>query len=402
MLLGASGGVSNAFLHYLVHHRQYFNKLVLLDKSDKVKQDPYIDHVGLDYIFIHKELEIPKHENEYLEILKKHRIDVVLDLTDMDSIPVLEATDRFGAHYLNTAMNDEEKYVSQLVIDVHARKEKIKNNVHILCTGMNPGVVNMWVRHGIEKFGLPKEVQHFEYDTSTEALRWKCMMTWSIKEFIVESIRDPSGIMLGRDNVRTLLPNALEHRVDMTDILSPIMELDVFPHGFQVLHEENLSIAQKYNIPSQFVYAVNMKTMDFLVKKYESNKKITREDFVLGDNRTEALEGSDNIGVILKYEDKEVYYFNTAQNNAAIGTSGTYTQVIIGIFSALFVLFFDRIKKGTYFVEDLYDSHFKYFMFDNMHVREYVFEKKDGHRKLVKYNPQIKLRRKNHLDHFYF
>ena len=267
---------------------------------------------------------------------------------------------------------------------------------------MNPGVVNMWVRHGIEKFGLPKEVQHFEYDTSTEALRWKCMMTWSIKEFIVESIRDPSGIMLGRDNVRTLLPNALAHRVDMTDILSPIMELDVFPHGFQVLHEENLSIAQKYNIPSQFVYAVNMKTMDFLVKKYESNKKITREDFVLGDNRTEALEGSDNIGVILKYEDKEVYYFNTAQNNAAIGTSGTYTQVIIGIFSALFVLFFDRIKKGTYFVEDLYDSHFKYFMFDNMHVREYVFEKKDGHRKLVKYNPQIKLRRKNHLDHFYF
>jgi len=30
LVLGASGGVSNAFLHYPSHHRNFFDKIVLL------------------------------------------------------------------------------------------------------------------------------------------------------------------------------------------------------------------------------------------------------------------------------------------------------------------------------------------------------------------------------------
>ena len=402
LLLGASGGVSNALLHYLVHHRNLFEHIILLDKSDKVLTDPYIDHRRLQYHFIHRELKLPEHEKEYLEILKVYKIDIVIDVTDIDSIPILEATNKAGVSYINTGMNGEVELVSDLVLNIWKRRDEFNKARHIICAGMNPGVVNMWVRYGIEKFGVPKEVVHFEYDTSTIALGWKAMMTWCLKEFIVESTRDPGGLMLGRDNVKHVYPNALKNRVDMTSILSPIMHLEKYPHGFQVLHEENLTIAQKYNIPSQFIYAFNMDTMDTLVAMYDEEKMVYKKDLLLGDNLQHPLEGSDNIGVLLKYDNKKVYYFNTAPNISAIGTNGTYTQVIIGIFSALFVLLFDRdLKKGLYFVEDLFDSYYKYYLFDNMRVQEYVFEKQEDRYKLESYTPHVKIRRKSYLEHYY-
>lgn len=402
LVLGSSGGVSNAFLRYLIHHRDYFNKLILLDRNERVKSDIYLDHKGLDYTFIHKEIKLPEEEEAYLRILHEHRIDIVLDLTDMNSIPALEATNKAGVSYINTAMCDTKRIVSELVHDVYARKDTFNKAVHILCTGMNPGVVNMWVRFGIEKFGVPTQITHFEYDTSTEAQRWKSMMTWSLKEYVIESVRDPSGIVEGRDKVKLLYPNALSHRVPMRHLLAPIMDLPQYPNGFQVMHEENLSIGQRYNVPSQFIYAVDMNTMEFLINKYETTNHITVEDLVLGNNTSQILDGADNIGVILDYPDKNVYYFNSSPNVSAIGTNGTYTQVVVGVFSALCVLLFDRLPKKAYFVEDLFDSHYRYFLFDNMRVEEYVFKKHGESMKLLEYNPKIRLKRRKRFEHFYF
>ena len=107
LVLGASGGVANAFLHYLVHHRKFFGKLVLLDKNKKILSDCYIDHKGLDYTFIHKKIVLPEKENEYRDILMRHKIDIVLDVTGMDSIPIIESTNKLGLNYINSAMNDE-------------------------------------------------------------------------------------------------------------------------------------------------------------------------------------------------------------------------------------------------------------------------------------------------------
>lgn len=401
LLIGASGGVSQAFLRYLSHHRDLLGTLVLWDKSDSIKTDPYINHEELNYIFIHSELKLPEQEKEYIQLLKDKKINIVIDLTDMDSIPILEATNAAGVSYVNTAMNAEKEYVDELVLNVYPRKEKINKAPHILCTGMNPGVVNMWVRHGIEKFGIPKEIIHFEYDTSTIALEWRAMMTWSLKEFLVECVRDPSGKMGGRDQVEHLQPNALRHRVDLKNILSPIMQLDEYPQGFTVLHEENISIAQKYNVPSKFIYSFNLKTMQQLVDLYDEQQNVFKKDLIHGDNIRHPLDGADNIGVLLKYEGKRVYYFNSSPNNSAIGTNGTYTQVVVGVYAALFVLLFDNLKYGAYFVEDLYDSHYRHYLFDNMRVEEYVFEKKNDEYKLKSYNPRVEIKRKDYTEHIY-
>ncbi|MEK6939210.1 MAG: saccharopine dehydrogenase NADP-binding domain-containing protein, partial [Nanoarchaeota archaeon] len=302
LILGASGGLANAVLHSLVHHRRHFNKLVLLDKNKKVLQNQYLDHANLRYKFIHQEIR-PHHKKEFIALLKKYKIRIVLDLTDAESIPLIEAANEAGIDYINTAINDDIKIDSALMEEIFAKRKNWNKARHILCSGMNPGNVNMWVRHGIEKFGKPKEVTHFEYDTSMSR-KAKALVTWSIHEFLVEDIRDPGGIVLGKDKVKLLYPNALAHQVDMKPILSPILKLETYPKGCLVLHEENMSIGHKYDLPSKFIYAVHPKTMAALLQIYKKEKNVHTADLQKGDNLTTILDGSDNIGVMLKYKNK--------------------------------------------------------------------------------------------------
>lgn len=404
LIAGAGGGVANALLHHMVAERDLFGKLVLLDRNKKVLEDIYVDHKRLDYTFVHIELKLPEEKDAYHRILREHDIQIVLDITDMDSLPFLEATNEAGVSYVNTGMNDEKLSIEETVIRAFEKKDSFNKAPHILCSGMNPGNVNMWVRYGIEKFGVPKEVIHFEYDTSKVARKWQPMMTWSVHEFLVECVRDTTGVILGtgREKVKPLLPNALENRKNMHSILSPIMKFDKYPDGMITMHEECVSIGNKYDIPSQFVYAVNPKTMDTLVKIYEEKGDVSKEELELGDNTNEILDGADSIGVILEYKDKRVYFFNTIPSIAIIGTNATFTQVVVGVFSALLTLLSDTLEPRAYFPEDLWDTFYRHFMFDNMRVQEFVFERQTGGGlKLEYFNPMIKTRKKEGYEHIY-
>ena len=391
LILGASGGVATVFLQYLVHHRDFFNKLILLSSKNRIKSNNHLEHEKLNYIYVEKRID-PYDKKDYREILRKYKIDIVLDLTDIDSIPLLEATNDFGASYINTSLNADNKTVVDLVFDIYPRKEKLNKATHILCAGMNPGIVNMWVRYGISKFGVPKEIIHFEYDTSKIQKPFKSKeltITWSPHEFLVENVRDPSGVALGRRKIKPMTPNAISHHEDMMPLLKPIMKLKKYPKGFIVLHEENLTLSYKYNIPSRFVYSIHDDVMGSMVKIYEKGGKISEENFTVIKNIESPLEGSDSIGVILDYGDKKVYYFNSINNASMIRTNATYFQVVIGIFAALFTLLFNKLKKGVYFTEDLFNTNYKDYVFDNMRVQEFIFKKKNGKLKLISYNPTI-------------
>lgn len=401
LIIGASGGVANALLQHLVHHRDYFNNLILLDKNKKVLSDPYLDHKNLRYQFVHKKLELPKKEKEYHHILKKYKIDLALDITDMNSIPLIESTNKFGISIMNTGANDHVYSIMHVMLESWRRRKEFSNAPHILCTGMNPGVVNMWVRHGIEKFGMPNEIIHFEYDTSHIEKKWHPIMTWSVREFLEECVEDPAGLMKGKNKPEEYKHSPLEHRLPMKSLLEPVLKLPEYPRGFLVTHEECISLAQKYNIPSKFIYAVNMQTMDMLVAMHKKNKQIDIQDLIKGDNTQTILDGSDNIGVALEYKNKRVYYLNSMPNMAIVGTNGTYTQVVIGIMAAIFTLICENLKPGLYFPEDLYDNHYKYYVFDNMRIQEFVFQKNKKHLKLKQFNPMVKIRRSEHFEHLY-
>ena len=118
-------------------------------------------------------------------------------------------------------------------------------------------------------------------------------------------------------------------------------------------------------------------------------------------NRGTPLDGSDNIGVVLNYSDKKVYYFNSVSNSSIIGTNATYFQVVVGVFAALLTLLFDKLYKKLYFTEDLFNNIYKNYVFDNMRVQEFVFSKRNGGKlKLSHYNPTIRTSR-NNFKHLY-
>lgn len=388
LILGASGGVANALLRSLVHYRDRFRDLVLLDKRRALLDNPGLDHRRLDYTFLHCRLQVPRREAEYRAILKRHRIDIVLDLTDVDSLPLIGATDRAGASLVNTAMNDNRVPVDVLIERTEAERARWRHAPHILATGMNPGVVNMWVREAVERFGVPERIVHFEYDTSCGATGWFPMMTWSVREFLFETTYDPTGVMLGRNRLQRLLPNALARRMPMKPILSPVLKLDRYPRGYVILHEENVTLANRYDVPSQFVYAVHPRTMAALDRLYHDRRTVREKDLAHGDNVRRPLVGSDFIGVLIEYPDRKVYLTNAMENATISGTNATYSQVIVGI-EAAFAALLGGIEPGIHFTEDLYDTAYRDHLFAHMRVAQHVFRRTRKGWRLDAFTPDL-------------
>lgn len=401
MILGAGGGVAATVLHHLPDYRHLFGKLLLVDPRANVRKNPFIEHKLLDYKLIPKRVDAAGRRAEYARMLKARRVDIVLDLTDGDTIPLLEASDAAGVSFLTTGLNADGRSIPETVDEVWRRKRELDHAPHIVCAGMNPGCVNVWVRYGVERHGKPAAITYFEYDTSQMTRRWRPMLTWSIKQFLEEAVRDKAGVVLGRYKVRELKPNALVRRTSLRPVLAPIMPLRSYPEGFRMFHEECSSLSNLYDIPSQFIYAIHPRTMRRIVELYGKKGRIDGRDLVIADNVDDVLEGSDTVGVRLEYPDKAVYYLNSFPNTNVIGTNATYTQVAVGVYAALFTLLDGGLRGGTYFPEDLYRTYFTDFVLDNMRVQEFVFRKDGTRLKPRRYVPRVALKRRSHLNHRY-
>ncbi|MFH1024376.1 MAG: saccharopine dehydrogenase NADP-binding domain-containing protein [Planctomycetota bacterium] len=391
LVLGASGSVARAFLRFLSGWRSEFRNLVLLDKNRRVLEDPFLDRKRLAYRFVRRHLDLPRDGNAFHRLLRKYRIDVIVDVTTHATMPMLAAADAAGVSYLNTSLNDEALGVTELVERLFPQPPRATRVPHILCSGMNPGAVNLWIRHGIERFGRPREITHFEYDTSVAAEGWRPLVTWSKHEFLTEIARNPTGLFDGR--VTTLAPdNALRHLVDLKPLLAPVLKLDEYPKGFLVLHEENLTMGRALGIPSKFLYAIHPRTMRFLVERFRRTGRILEGDLELGDNLSIPLAGSDTVGVCLEYPRRRVYYMNRVDNTTIVGTNATCLQVATGIYAALFTLLLDRLPNRILSVGDLYESLYKNVLFNNMRVEEIVCGRRDGRWEVRSRVPFVRIR----------
>jgi saccharopine dehydrogenase-like NADP-dependent oxidoreductase len=222
----------------------------------------------------------------YLRLLKTHGIDIVIDLSVNETRAMLEVADRAGVSYINTGVaNRPGENFSEVVLDLVKRKASLWNAPHILCSGMNPGIVNMWVRRGIEKFGVPKSIVHFEYDTGQPVDGGPPIIAWSRETLVDEIVNDPAGYVEGRNKIRLVQPNPLKNRVSMEEVLRPIMNLPVYPRGFLLLHEENITLGQEYDVPSRFIFSLKTETMDYLEEVYDKNSEVPLDTLALGDNR---------------------------------------------------------------------------------------------------------------------
>jgi len=376
LVVGASGHVAQAFLLRLQSRRDDFGRLVFLDPCDRVLDDPYLNHGRLDYQFVQRRLSFPEDTAFYHGFLAYHDIDIVLDVTDLDTMPILQATDAVGVSYVNTALNDAGQGVAGVVSTLHPTREEKRNAAHVISSGMNPGVVNIWVWDGFRRYGVPSEIIHFEYDTSTPLAGWRPMITWSRQEFLTESIWEPTGLVVN-GNLRMLPTNSLQNRQDMRSIMEPVIALDTYPRGLLVLHEENVKLGQKLGASSKYVYAVHPKTMDYLQQLWRDRGRIAVDDLEVADNTSVPLSGSDTIGLCLKYPEKWVYYLHSLANEEVVGTNATCAQVAVGIEAALTTLLSERLLPRLYFASDLYDTAYTDVVFNSLRVERFVFETND-------------------------
>jgi len=377
LILGASGHVAQAVLQRLMVRRGDFGRLVLVDPKDNVLRDPHLDHARLDYEFVPHAIRLPGDTAEYHRLLRRREIHIVLDVTDQDSLPMLAATDAAGVAYVNTALNEADRGIAEVVADVHSTFRQQSRAPHVLGSGMNPGVVNLWVWHGYQHYGTPTEIIHFEYDTSVPRQGWRPMITWSRQEFLAETVWETTGRVVDGELVM-YSGNALNHREDLGPIMRPVVNLPEYPRGLLVLHEENVKLGVKLGVSSKYLYAIHPRTMSFLEQRWRQHGLVEVADLLLGDNTSIALDGADTIGVCLDYPDRRIYYLHSLANRAVAGTNATCAQVAVGADAALHALTADRLTPGIHFSSDLYETAYADVAFGVLHVEHSIFEKVNG------------------------
>ncbi|MCS6847529.1 MAG: saccharopine dehydrogenase NADP-binding domain-containing protein [Anaerolineae bacterium] len=376
LILGASGGVAHALLQLLPAYRHEFGELVLMDGRRRATDSPFLDHRALRYTFIEHHLDIRRADAELAPVFAHHAIEIVLDLTDARSLPILRAAHRAGASYINTMLNDERFTVPEQHAQILSCKAEFESRPHLLCTGMNPGIVNHWVSQAIMRHGRPHEIAFFEFDSSAPAdiPPHACapFITWSRKEFLHEIAEEPGG-RLGYDGeIEWLQPNALSHPVDMRSHLEPIVARPTYPRGMMLLHEEVVTLGRRFNLPASFTYGIHPASLAALRSSWLNNEPLSVASLLLADNVTIPLTGSDLVGAWLKYDDRDVRIFNIMHNRGLRGTNATYRQVAIGVLAGLRALAHGQVPRGVHFVEDLDSPVFTETVRAHMIVQEHI------------------------------
>jgi hypothetical protein len=351
-------------------------KLVLVDKQDPWADDLVFPFRKLKGEFLKATIDVAKSGEDYLRLLKTYRIDIVIDLSVNETRAMLAAADSAGVSYINTGVaNRPGENFSEVVLDLVHRKTNSWNAPHILCSGMNPGIVNMWVRRAIEAHGVPENIVHFEYDTGEPVDGGVPVIAWSRETLLDEIVNDPAGYVEGRNRIALIPPNPLKNRVSMEEVLRPIMSLRVYPRGFLLLHEENITLGQKYDVPSRFLFSLKTETMDYLEEVYDRHKEVPLDALALGDNGKIPLKGEATVGVRLEYRDTQEYFLNTTAQGSVPGVSGSCRQVAAGLHAALWTVVEDPLEKRVHFVEDLLGTTCERLMLSNLPMQHAVIRK---------------------------
>ncbi len=357
LILGASGGVSGAFLQLIEEYRADFSSLVLVDRVNTFTSSQYHDHVRLDYTFLQEEVTRENCEEVLGEMIKKYKIQYVLDNTDADTEPFLAVADAHGASYLNCALNPMPA-VDVFVEEIAKLRKKYTNAKHVLSLGMNPGIINHFVLKLVAEYGVPKEFIEIEYESGKAAVtRDKPFITWSRAQFLYESVTANTGYSHEGGAFHELKNNALSTTVDTKRYLEPIKKLESYPRGMIVPHDEIIMLSYDLGVPGKFVYAIHEESFARLVDIVHmagNKREVADHELILEDNVHTPLTGSDCIGAWLCYDDKDVCYYMDVPHENHKGTNATLFLVAVGALAGLLDFMQDTsLEKQVYFVSDL-------------------------------------------------
>ncbi|MGG3916439.1 S-adenosylmethionine decarboxylase related protein [Rossellomorea vietnamensis] len=395
-LLGSAGGVGKSILS-------------ILNKSAKDKNDPlhYIIREAVIYLIDYNQKEedyysslFPNLYNQFRILsfdlhdiplfrshLKNTKTTIVLDVSWADTVEMLNCCNEFGVQYVNTALENkmvddhEEDYEGFPLMERLRIFEKNKpaytNMKGIVCSGMNPGVVQwMAIERMKDSEELPLACYIVEHDTSffkdPSFAKDQCVYTtWSPECFLDEAILS-YPMMMKEKTPLFLYENVydLEFKVTLGEVTF---------NGCLMPHEEVYTLCRMFNMEGGFLYKVNEHTTSLIRDNLDNVDKIWEYPMETLDPSEHALTGKDLVGVLLVYKDKELFMYNELSNDEIYEnyqTNATYFQVACGIYAAFASLLLDPLPNGVKYVDELLiETNSRYGEYVRYYMKEFIVGK---------------------------
>ncbi|QTD40132.1 saccharopine dehydrogenase NADP-binding domain-containing protein [Sporosarcina sp. Te-1] len=398
-LLGSGGGVAKAVLAILNQSAQdkkdpmypiiRKSQLHLIDINQKDKE--YYRRLCpnlINRMRLHQ-LDL-KNVSQFKAHLKRTKTKLVIDVSWADTIEMLTCCNELGILYINSAfentqVDEDESLYGFPLTERYNRFEDSKKNLTsvkaIVNSGMNPGVVQ-WMALRLMKDNRGKKplaCYIVEHDSSFFADKSlidpkTIYTTWSVECFLDEAIL--SYPMFVQHNLQHYFYEevyAMEYKVRLGE-----KEF----YGCLMPHEEVITLGDLFDMQIGFIYRVNEHTTELIRNNLDNVDDLWDWNMVLIDPEIGEVEGEDQVGVLLVYEDKEKYIYNTLKSSdiyPKYKTNATYFQVACGLYAGIASLLLDDLPAGIHYVDELLlTTQSKYGDYLTYHMTDFVMGENKG------------------------
>ncbi|CAH0234571.1 S-adenosylmethionine decarboxylase related protein [Peribacillus simplex] len=391
-ILGSAGGVAKSLLAIL-------NKSIL-DNKDPIHDTIFnanihlidVKQKELEYyhnLFPNLSNKLLLHEFDLMDTMtfKKHlestKTDIVVDLSYADTVEMLKCCNEFGVKYVNSALENtmidenEDLFAGFPLIERIRYFEKFKksftNTSAIVCSGMNPGVVQWMAIELLNKYAHESPIACYIVEQDTSFFKDKNLA----KENVIYTTWSPECFL---DEAIMSYPMFIQHHTPLF-LYEQVYNLEFKVnlggnqfYGCLMPHEEVYTLCQLYDLEGGFLYKVNEHTTELIRSHLDDVDELWNHEMKVLDPLEAPMEGEDLVGVLLVFKDKERYMYNILSNDVVFSeykTNATYFQVACGIYASLTVLLLDQIPNGVYYVDELllktnnhYAQYLTYYMTD--------------------------------------
>lgn len=392
-ILGSGGGVAKSVLSILNRASEDRNdpinsfinssKLHLIDLKQKdikyyKERFPNLkDKISLYQFDVNNLKKLKAH-------LKETNTSIVLDISFGDTVDMLKCCNALGIIYINSALesvsvDENEAFVGFPLQERYkifeSHRDEFQNTSAIVCSGMNPGVVQWMAIDLMKKYPnkQPKACYIVENDTSffeDEKLADKNTIytTWYPEGFLDEAINSYPTFMKKHNSL--FLYNEvyeLEFKVTLGE--------NQF-YGCLMPHEEAITLGKMFDMETGFIYKINDHTTNLIKSNLNNIYDLWKKPMKVLDPEVAPLKGEDSVGILLVFEDSEAYMYNPLNNKDTYKkykTNATYLQVAAGVYGALATILLDDIPQGIYYVDELLvNTNNNYGKYLSYHLEKFI------------------------------
>lgn len=273
-------------------------------------------------------------------LLRELDIQELIDCSTLDTAIAVEAAVATNTDYLSTSISTDSLTTHAAVENLYATVPETKNSL-LVCSGMNPGIVNALAFAGMDAFAQRVGVQ-----ANPEALELQSLlvteedtteradgvvedssvfaMTWG-PEIALQELCEPSAAYWGGG------PKGMEHPPWAAFYRARCGNEQV--DGFLVPHEEVFTLGARLKIPEvAFIYRLPEAAQRRLLNEPETHAKWPLRRLVPPEQNR--IRGYDRVGVLLvsaRYGELWIGFDTPAEAGMPYGTNGTLLQVAAGL-----------------------------------------------------------------------